>query len=146
MDGTALIAAVTAISVAALSYLFTKRREREAEWRKLKLDHYKEFVAALSGVVGERSNAATQARFSDAINAMVLVAPSAVLRALYAYHDEVRVGNKSRSQDGHDRVLKDLLREIRRDVHPSAPDDSSITFRLLDAPPDDEALRRTGVA
>jgi hypothetical protein len=142
MDGTAIVTAATAISVAALSYLFAKRRERDAEWRKLKLDHYKEFVSALSGVVGERSNAATQARFSDAINAMVLVAPPPVLRALYAFHDEVRVGNKSRSQDGHDRTLKALLEDIRRDVHPSTPDDSGITFRLLDAPSDDEALRR----
>jgi hypothetical protein len=38
--------------------------------------------------------------------------------------------------------LKALLEDIRRDVHPSTPDDSGITFRLLDAPSDDEALRR----
>jgi hypothetical protein len=92
--------------VAAPSYLFAKWREREAEWRKLKLDHYREFVAALSGVVGERSNAPAQGRFSEAVNAMVLVAPSVVLRALYAFHDEVRAGNTARSPTGHDKALK----------------------------------------
>jgi hypothetical protein len=142
MDGTVIVTATTAVSVAALSYVFAKRRERDAEWRKLKLDHYKEFVAALSGVVGERANATAQRRFSDAVNAMVLVAPSAVLRALYAFHDEVRTGNETRTLDGHDNALKALLREIRRDVHPSPPRDDGITFRLLDAPSDDAGPRQ----
>ncbi len=46
------IAGAVAVIVAALSYLFTKMKEREADWRKWKYEQYKEFVAALSGNVG----------------------------------------------------------------------------------------------
>jgi hypothetical protein len=49
MDATifvSVISATAAVAVAALSYAF-KRREREAEWRKLKLEHYKEYISVL---------------------------------------------------------------------------------------------------
>ena len=52
MNPIILVASIpAAAAVAALSYLLNKRRERESEWQKLKLDHYKEYVLALSGVV-----------------------------------------------------------------------------------------------
>lgn len=137
MDGTALLTAATAITVASLTYHFGKRREREAEWRRLKLDHYKEFVSALSGAAGERAaTPANQVRMSDAFNAMILVAPPGVLRALYAFHDEIRITNPSRSIQRHDETLNMLMTAIRRDVHPTPPDDAGIAFRLLDAPGD----------
>jgi hypothetical protein len=44
---TAIISGATAIVVAALSYSLTKRREREAEWRKVKLEHYREYIGGL---------------------------------------------------------------------------------------------------
>jgi hypothetical protein len=139
MNAPALLTAATAIIVAALTYYFGKRRDREAEWRKLKLDHYQEFLSALSGIVGARAKEdVNQARVSDAINALSLVAPPAVLRALYAFHDEIRITNPSKSSAGHDATLNALMAAIRRDVHPAAPDDTGITFRLLDAP----AVRR----
>ncbi len=130
----AIISAGTAVTVAALSYAFTKRRERDADWRKFKLDHYKEYILALSGVVGQRSTAAAQTRYSDAVNFMTLVAPSAVLQALYDFQDEIRIGNQNKSEARHDETLAQLLREIRADVHPSRPDDRAIIFRLMDAP------------
>jgi putative exporter of polyketide antibiotics len=43
----ALISASSAIIVAGVSYYLTKRREREVEWRKLKLEHYQKYIAAL---------------------------------------------------------------------------------------------------
>jgi hypothetical protein len=79
---TAIISGATAIIVAALSYSLTMRREREAEWRKVKLDHYREYIAGLSGIVNERGTPLSQARNSDAVNALLLVAPTEVLRAL----------------------------------------------------------------
>ena len=78
MNSTVLVAVISgavALAVAALSYAFNKRRDREAEWRKLKLEHYKEFVAAISGVVGQRSTEQSHIRYADAVNSMVLVAP-----------------------------------------------------------------------
>ena len=131
----AIISASAALAVAALSYPLAKRRERESSWRKLKLDHYKEFVSALSGVVGRRSSTDSQARYSDAVNMMTLVAPPPVLHALYQFQDEIRVSNSNKSQARHDQSLTTLLVQIRRDVHPIIPEDNDVPFRLMDAPP-----------
>src|SRR5256885_17073604 len=46
------ISSMTAIIVAALTYYTTKQREREAEWRKEKVAHYKDFFAALAETIG----------------------------------------------------------------------------------------------
>lgn len=138
IDTTVLVAAIsagTALSVAAITYALNKRREREAEWRKLKLEHYKEYIAALSGAVGSRSDLSSQVRYSDSVNSMTLVAPPAVLRALYQFQDVIRYNNPAKTQDSHDQALSILLREIRRDVHPKAPSDNGILFRLMDVPP-----------
>lgn len=121
-----------------MSYLFNKRREREAEWRRLKLDHYKEYVTALSGVVGHRSTDVSQTRYSDAVNLMTLVAPPPVLKALYEFQDEIRISNTTKSAQRHDATLAALLRSIRTDVHPVKPNDEGIVFRLMDAPPASE--------
>ena len=138
MEGSVLVAVISsgaALAVAAISYAFNKKREREAEWRKVKLEHYREYMAALSAVVGHRSNDTAQTRYSDAVNTMALVAPRDVLRALYAFQDEIRMSNANHSQANHDLRLGDLLRAIRRDVHPKPPDDTGINFMLMDAPP-----------
>ena len=48
---TALIAASGAVILAGATYWLTKKREREAELRKEKLEHYKDLVASLSGII-----------------------------------------------------------------------------------------------
>jgi hypothetical protein len=138
VEGSVLVAIISsgaALAVAAMTYAFNKKREREAEWRKVKLDHYREYMAALSAVVGRRSNDMAQTRYSDAVNTMALVAPPDVLRALYAFQEEIRMSNANHSQANHDLRLGDLLRTIRQDVHPKPPDDTGINFMLMDAPP-----------
>jgi hypothetical protein len=59
---------------------------------------------------------------------MTLVAPSPVLRALYEFQDDIRASNHQKTQTKHDEALARLLREIRKDVHPNAPDDAGLTF------------------
>ena len=53
----ALIAASGAIVVAGASYWFTKKRDREVDLRKEKLEHYKDFVASLSRFVSGEGTA-----------------------------------------------------------------------------------------
>jgi hypothetical protein len=130
-----VIPAGTALAAAALTYVFGKLRDREAEWRKLKLDHYKEYVAALSGVIGQRATDASQTRYSDAANFMTLVAPPDVMRAFYSFQDEIGSSNQNRSKQRYDDALTALFRAVRRDVHPKTPDDTGIVFRLFDVPP-----------
>jgi len=40
--------------------MLARRREHEADWRKLKLGQYQEFILALSGVVRERATPEAQ--------------------------------------------------------------------------------------
>jgi len=47
MDTSVVVSAIAAASgviVAAVSFFLTKKREREADWRKYKYEQYKEFM------------------------------------------------------------------------------------------------------
>lgn len=50
MDGTIIVAIITvlgSIIAAAITSYLTKAKDREAEWRSVKLAHYKRFMTAL---------------------------------------------------------------------------------------------------
>ena len=131
-----------AIVTAGLTYFFTKRREREADWRKMKLDQYKEYVAALSGIVEGRDTPEGHIRYVDAVNSLTLVASPKVLRELYAYMDYTTSRNISKSIEQHDRLLTNLMHVLRQDVFPHHQHgDASQTFRLITVPPDMRSSR-----
>ncbi|MCO5411106.1 hypothetical protein [Ralstonia mojiangensis] len=138
----AIIAAVATgvfgLLVAVVTYVLTKKREHEADWRKAKLEHYREYVAALSAVVqGREITPSAQARYADAVNALTLVASPSVLTALYAFQDEISYRNTQRSDERHDQLVNVLLREMRRDVRPPLRESgvSEPSVRLLSVPP-----------
>jgi hypothetical protein len=132
---TASASIIGIIISAIITYFLTKRREAELEWRKLKLSHYQEFMNALSGIVTNRSSPENQARFADARNAMNLVAPPRVLTKLRAFGDQISPRAHPNIEE-HDRLLSDLLRSMRRDIHPQTPRDSrDFMFSLLDVGP-----------
>jgi helix-turn-helix protein len=81
----AIISGSVALAGAEVTYLLTKKRDREAEWRSLKLNYYRELVAAMSGIVGRRSTPQNHVRFADALNNLNLVAPKEVITKLYAF-------------------------------------------------------------
>jgi hypothetical protein len=126
---TAIIAASGAVVVAGTGYWFTKWREREAELRKEKLEHYKDFAASLSGIVSGEASDDDQRAFARACNKLNLVAPQSVLRALQAFQDEARESNPSKSRERHDELMSVLFYAIRRDLGMS-PRDSETTFRV----------------
>lgn len=134
MDNAAFAAAISgavAIVVAALSagatYLLTKRREREADWRKMKLDIYRAYVIALSCTVQHRRTSEDQARYADAANSLTLVASPVILKALYAFQDTVA---------DKDECLDNLLNALRHDISPSHQGMSGdLSFRLFSPPP-----------
>ena len=142
----AIISTATAVVVAGvtagLTYLFTKLREREADWRKLKLDYYKEYVSALSGIVEGRDTPEGHIRYVDAVNSLTLVASSEVLRALYAYCDYTTSRNPNKSLERHDKVLTSLLDALRQDIYPKHRRRSDTqSFRLITVPPDMRSSR-----
>jgi hypothetical protein len=139
-----LVNAVASAPVAIIAVVVTnwlaRRREHEADWRKLKFAQYQEFVLALSGIVNERSSREGQARYSDAVNSMALIAPMDVLKALTAFQSEISYMNKTRSQESHDRLLDPLFRAMRADIHPRhAREPAEHTFKLLGIPPSEPA-------
>jgi hypothetical protein len=126
---TAVVATSGAVILAGASYWFTKKQEREAELRREKLEHYKDFVASLSGIISGEATADGQRLFSRASNKLNLVAPQAVLTALQAFQQEIKISNASRSKVAHDKLMSALFYEIRKDLGVT-PDDDQETFRV----------------
>ncbi len=126
---SALIAAFTAIIVAGSSYWFTKQREREAAWRKEKLDHYKAFTVSLSGVITGEGTPQGRLAFSKASNDLNLIAPQAVIVALQAFQHETRTSNTVVDREKQERLMSKLFYEMRKDLGISDDDDQE-TFRV----------------
>jgi hypothetical protein len=136
----AFVSLATAFVVAIVTNFFTKRREREADWRKLKLEQYREYMLALSGVVTGRVTREAQLRYADAVNSMNLVAPQKVLLALQDFQKEISYLNKRRSDERHDKLLSLLVWEMRKDLYSgSSAVPKDFAFRLLAPPPEHDA-------
>ena len=124
----ALIGLFGTVLAAAAAYWSTKKREREAEWRKDKLAYYKAFVESLSGIVEGDATPEGHQLFARATNNLLLFAPQEVIASLNAFRDEIRVSNRDRSRERHDNLFTTLMLAIRRDVGVS-PSDTASTFK-----------------
>lgn len=137
--GGLVIASVTA----AMTYSATKRREREAEIRKEKLEHYKDFMTSLSGVISGEGTDEGQRAFSRACNRLNLIAPNAVIVALQAFQDEIKQSNPNPTRTRHDELMSQLIHEMRRDLGVvEANESQSLVFGLWAAgvPPEKKKI------
>ena len=142
---TAGVSAVTALIAVIITNYLARRREHEADWRKFKLAQYQQFMLSLSGVVEGRASVETKRQYTDAINALSLIAPMPVLHALRAYVRETSYKNENRSRAEHDRLLNILVRALRADVQPYNPhDEAAFEFMLLAPPPEAEQNNGSG--
>jgi hypothetical protein len=116
--------------IAAATYWFTKKKEREAEWRKEKLAYYKTFVESLSGIVGTDTTDDGQRSFTKASNNLLLFAPQSVIQSLEAFRKGIRVSNNL-SNEEHDKLLTELFLAIRRDIKVYPADDESVFVARL---------------
>jgi hypothetical protein len=122
------IAAPTAVIVAALSYLFTKMKEREADWREGKYEQYKEFVAALSGNVGPKPSPESQQSFLKACNTLNLIGSRGVLASLQSL---IASFNSDNPREENNARMSRLNWEIRKDVRiPGTPGAEEFSARL----------------
>lgn len=127
----AAIAALTSIGVASLTYSFTKRKEREADWRKYKYEQYKEFVAAIAALAGSDITSEARRKFALTSNALHLIGSKGVLDALHALHYEIADSNPDKSSARHDACLNKLIWEIRKDLEiPQTASESEFSVRL----------------
>jgi hypothetical protein len=141
MDTSIVIVAIsslTAIVVAAITYFTTKEREREAEWRKEKLAHYKEYFAALAGTVGGHATGETRKRYAIAFNTVGLFASQEVIECLHAYQEITRLPAEQVPLDEHDKQLTRLVLAIRQDLRLKPSDNVEIFSFHFIAPPIDK--------
>lgn len=129
-----IISSLTAIVVAAFTYLTTKEREREAEWRKEKMAHYKEYFAALAGIAGSHATDETRKRYAIAFNTVGLFASQEVIEYLHMYQELTRLPAEQVQQEEHDRRLTQLVLAIRRDLKLNPSDNvETFSFHLISA-------------
>jgi hypothetical protein len=126
-----VIAAPSGVIVTAVSFYLTKKKEREADWRKYKYEEYKEFLLSVSGTVGTDSTPEGNRSFAKACNTLHLIGTKGVIAAPHAYQDEIRISNPSHSAVAHDALLSRLIWGIRKDVGiPGTPEASEFSVRL----------------
>jgi hypothetical protein len=124
-----LIGIIGSVLLAGVTYWFTKQRERDAELRKEKLEHYKDFVASLSGIISGETTEENQRAFALTSNKLMLVAPQKVIEALRSFQQEIKVTNLNKSIDRHDELMSRLFYEMRKDLGVSPSDDLG-TFKV----------------
>ena len=134
MDTTivvAIIAAASGVIVTAISFYLTKKKEREADWRKYKFEQYKGFMVALSRTVGSDSTDERQGAYTEACNTLNLIGTKGILDALREFRDETGPSNPHKSLEKHDRLLSRLIWEIRQDLEiPGTPKPDEFSARL----------------
>jgi hypothetical protein len=108
----AVISGVVSIFGLIVGYLLTKQKDREADWRKMKLDLYKSFIVALSGQLNDLTT--IQMAYVEATNALALVAPPGVLNAVSTLNEAFVQRRSGISAE----TIQTLLRALRRDIHP----------------------------
>jgi len=123
---TPIVVVLIATAASAITFLLTKMKERETEWRKLRIDQYKELISAMSNVAGNPSDE-DRKRLALAANHVALYASPEVLR----YLTQLLIAVASAQLERHDEILTLLMHAIRADLKvPGANQKSEITFKL----------------
>ena len=140
MNSSILVAIITAsggIIVAALTFFLTKRHQLKVEWQHEKINHYKVLLSSISACADNAyDHDEAVKRYALAFNTIALVAPQYVIKALMDYQDEIRVSNPNPSLENNNRLLKNLLLQIRKDIGLSKKDDSNtFIFHLIASKP-----------
>jgi hypothetical protein len=123
----AIIVAGTGLFASALTFFLTKSKEREGEWRRVRIEQYKELISAMSEAAGSNPSDAAKRRLALASNHIGLFASPAVLRHLTSLLDAVKSGQLER----HDEMLTALMHAIRVDLGvPGSHLQGDIKFKL----------------
>ncbi len=128
MDSAIILACVSGvigICAASWTYFLTKRKDREEERRKLKIEYYKDFILSVSHTVMNPAFlnvpeevakiADAEKKFSDSCNTLIIVAPKKVVDALYDLRKEIMTPDPSRL-NVQQKLYTKLLFAIREDI------------------------------
>ena len=95
-----------------VGHFLNRNKEQEADWRKMKLACYQEFVLANSGIDKNRETKNAHVRFADAVNAIVLVAPGDILAAQEEFLSENAKTGAERDQKKISELYDRLIRKM----------------------------------
>ncbi|MEZ5823276.1 MAG: hypothetical protein R3C97_00550 [Geminicoccaceae bacterium] len=123
----ALISAAASIVLATVGYTLSKKKEREADWRKKKLEMYHQLFDGIAGIVSEDVTPDGQRTFARACNTIGLIASPEVIVAVQRFQKAAKPGH---SHQEHDRALTDLLRAVRKDLGLPLPEGMELTYKL----------------
>jgi Zn-dependent protease with chaperone function len=140
---TTVTSALAALVAIVVTNFFARRREQEADWRKLKLEQYQKLIHAFSGIEKSRQTQESTREFTDAVNAMALVGSPLVLKALKLYLDANAFNNPARNEKEINRLFSLLIHTLRADIQPRDHQllDPSFQFALLSLPPENAPNR-----
>ncbi len=100
----------SSIIIAVIGYLLNKKFERERDWQKDKINHYKMLISNCSEFTINPENKEARDRFLLAKNTVALIASQSVITAL---EEHINTNGDN---------LKELLLEIRKDIGRSKKD------------------------
>lgn len=130
---------VGGLATVALTHYFGRNRDRETDWRKVKLESYREYFTALSEALFRPSDVAARSRYLNAANQLTLVASCSVLRAFYPYQDASSASIDLRDAQQAAQIsslANSFLKAVREDSHPVAPkDEVELHFKIYTLPP-----------
>jgi hypothetical protein len=129
----AIISASATILVATIAYYSAKQREREAEWRKEKLNYYKEYFNALAACVGTQVTDENRKRYSLAFNTVGLFASQEVIECLHSFQEISRLPAEKIQLAEHDLRLTKLVLAVRRDLKLKPKDTDTFEFHMIAA-------------
>lgn len=118
------ITTAVSIGLAVLGYVFSKWKEREADWRKKKLEMYHQLFDSISGITGNDSTPEGQRAFAKSCNTIGLIASVEVIKKLQKFQ------MASKNNIDHDKCLTELLAEIRKDLNLPLKQDDDFSYRL----------------
>lgn len=119
----AVISAIVALSVAVLTFSLNEQANRKSDWRQKKFGYYQELLDSLSGIAGDGSDWNTaNDMYANAYNKVGLIASQEVVDCLVKFQAEIDRDNPNKSKEAHDRLLKNLIMAIRKDIGLSKKD------------------------
>lgn len=111
---------ITSVITASLSYYFTKTQQIRNENRKLKEEFFRSFIKSVSDVAIDNSDPIAQKNLSEKFNTLTLVGSKEVVERLMLFHEVTNREWVAKMGDNylleHDKRLRDLIIEMRRDL------------------------------
>jgi len=134
-----IVVAIVGILGSFTLFYFTKKSEREDQWRQRKLEQYENLLLAMSELAFNQQEHAESANkeWVIAFNTISLSASQSVIAALIEFNEAlIPKPTKMLKNEDQSKLFRNLVIEIRKDIGLSKIDDEeTFEVRFLTLPP-----------